>query len=226
MSKAVVLLSGGLDSTVSAAQAVADGHDLVCLTVRYGQRHERELDCAKAVAERLDAEEHVVLEVDLSAWGGSALTDENIEVPTLRDEEEISAGIPATYVPARNLIFLSLATSLAEARDAGAIYIGANAVDFSGYPDCRPAFIRHFERTANLGTKRAVEGEPFRVVAPLINLSKAQIVQRGVALDAPLELTWSCYQGGKEQCGVCDACKLRKKGFREAAVEDPVPYAE
>lgn len=226
MSKAVVLLSGGLDSTVSAAQAVSDGHDLVCLTARYGQRHERELQCARDVAQRLGAEEHVVLEVDLSAWGGSALTDEAIEVPTERDEEAMSSEIPATYVPARNLIFLSLATSLAEARDAEAIYIGANAVDFSGYPDCRPAFITQFERTANLGTKRAVEGEPFRVVAPLINLSKAQIVQRGVDLEAPLELTWSCYQGGKEQCGVCDACQLRKKGFQEAEVEDPVPYAE
>lgn len=224
MPNAVVLLSGGLDSTVTAAEAIADGYDLHALTVRYGQRHERELEAAREVARALGTREHHVLEVDLSAWGGSALTEEGVEVPLDRSEDEMGEGIPVTYVPARNLVFLSLATSFAETREAEAVFIGANAVDYSGYPDCRPPFLEAFEEAARLGTKRGVEEGAFRVVAPLLRSSKRAIVERGVALKAPLEHTWSCYRGGSRQCGRCDACRLRKKGFAEAGVEDPVPY--
>lgn len=226
MPPAVVLLSGGLDSTVSAAQAIDDGYDVHALTLRYGQRHERELQAAREVAKALDAVEHIVLDIDLAAWGGSALTDADIDVPTDRSEDEIDEGIPSTYVPARNLVFLSIATSFAETRDADAVYIGANAVDFSGYPDCRPVFIDAFQDAANLGTKRGVEGHPLVVEAPLIDLTKREIVDLGLKLDAPLDRTWTCYQGGEAQCGACDACQLRRKGFDEAGVEDPVPYAQ
>lgn len=224
MPPAVVLLSGGLDSTVTAAQALADGYDVHALTVQYGQRHERELTAARQVAEALGVAEHQVLEVDLAAWGGSALTDEDLDVPTGRSEDEIESGIPVTYVPARNLVFLSIATSFAETRQAEAVYIGANAVDFSGYPDCRPVFLEAFEQAANEGTKRGVEGHGLMIQAPLVDLSKREIVELGVKLDAPLELTWTCYQGGQAQCGTCDACQLRREGFEAAGVEDPVPY--
>ncbi|MGH2668703.1 MAG: 7-cyano-7-deazaguanine synthase QueC, partial [bacterium] len=193
MRSAVVLLSGGLDSTVTAAQAIADGFELHALTVAYGQRHARELEAARAVASALGAATHTVLDVDLAAFGGSALTDEGIPVPLDRDESRMASGIPPTYVPARNTVLLALALALAEARDADAIYIGANAVDYSGYPDCRPEFLEQFERTANLGTKRGVEGRPFRIVAPLVRLTKADIVRLGAKLKAPFGLTWSCY---------------------------------
>jgi len=224
MPPAVVLLSGGLDSTVTAATARADGHDLHALTFRYGQRHERELQAARDVAEALDAVEHRVLEVDLSAWGGSALTDPDLDVPEDRSEDEIEDGIPVTYVPARNLVFLSIATSFAETREAEAVYIGANAVDFSGYPDCRPRFLEAFEEAARLGTKRGVEGTGVAVEAPLVDLPKQDIVELGVDLDAPLDRTWTCYQGGEVQCGRCDACQLRREGFEDAGYEDPVAY--
>ncbi len=224
MPPAVVLLSGGLDSTVAAAQAKADGHALHALTLGYGQRHERELEAARRVAKALDVREHVQLDVDLAAWGGSALTDEEQEVPLDREEHEIEEGIPVTYVPARNLVFLSIATSFAETREAEAVYIGANAVDFSGYPDCRPQFLEAFQQAANLGTKRGVEGHGVSIEAPLVDMPKAEIVAHGVELEAPLAHTWSCYQGGQVQCGRCDACQLRRKGFAQAGVEDPVPY--
>jgi 7-cyano-7-deazaguanine synthase len=226
MASALVLLSGGLDSTVTAAMARADGYDIDALTIRYGQRHERELRAAREVAQALDVDEHVELDVDLSAWGGSALTDEAEDVPLDREEDEMSEEIPVTYVPARNLVFLSLATSFAETREAEAIYIGANAVDFSGYPDCRPAFLDAFETAAREGTKRGVEGQPVSIESPLVDLTKAEIVELGNELQAPLELTWTCYQGGQQACGRCDACKLRLQGFAEAGVEDPVAYAE
>jgi len=223
--KAVVLLSGGLDSTVTACQARADGFDVLALTVRYGQRHDRELQAAAAVARRIEAVDHVVSEVDLGLWGGSALTDHAIAVPLDRDEATMTREVPETYVPARNTVLLSLALALAEARDADAIYFGANAVDYSGYPDCRPAFVAAFEAAANLGTKRGVAGRPFRVVTPLIALTKADIVHLGVKLGAPFGLTWSCYLGEERACGRCDSCLLRLKGFREAGVRDPLPYA-
>jgi 7-cyano-7-deazaguanine synthase len=226
MPGAVVLLSGGLDSTTVAAQARADGYELDALTIRYGQRHERELRAAREVAEALDVDEHVELDVDLSAWGGSALTDTDTNVPLDRDEDEMSEDIPVTYVPARNLVFLSLATSFAETREAEAVYIGANAVDFSGYPDCRPAFLDAFQGAAREGTKRGVEGHPVSVEAPLVDLTKAEIVELAHELDAPLERTWTCYQGGERACGRCDACQLRLEGFREAGREDPIAYAD
>ncbi len=224
MRAAVVLLSGGLDSTVTAALARSEGYAIHALTLSYGQRHERELRAAAQVAEALEASSHTVLEVDLGAWGGSALTDEGLEVPTDRAPDEMSDGIPITYVPARNLVFLSIATSLAEARNAEAIYMGANAIDYSGYPDCRPAFLEAFQNAAELGTKRGVEGEGVTIEAPLLRLTKREIVELGVKLEAPLELTWSCYQGGEAACGRCDACQLRLKGFEEAGVEDPIAY--
>jgi len=226
MSSAVVLLSGGLDSTVTAAQALDDGFDVHALTIQYGQRHERELRAAREVARAVDAREHEVLDIDLSAFGGSALTDDEIDVPHDRSEDEIDEGIPVTYVPARNLVFLSVAGSFAETRDADRVYIGANAVDFSGYPDCRPTFIEAFENALRMGTKRGVEGDPIQIEAPLINLPKERIVELGMDLDAPLEHTWTCYEGGEQQCGTCDACQLRREGFEAAGMEDPVPYAE
>lgn len=215
---ALVVLSGGLDSTVCMAVAARDhGGVPVAVSVDYGQRHRVELAHAAEVAAHYDAE-HVVVPLDLSQWGGSALTDPTVDVPAASAE---GTGIPATYVPARNLVFLSLAVGIAEVRDLDAVYLGVNALDYSGYPDCRPEFVASFERTAALALKRGVEGRPVRVVTPLIDLSKADIVRLGLSLDAPLDLTWSCYRGGEAPCGTCDSCVLRAKGFAEAGVLDP-----
>ncbi|HET9443839.1 MAG TPA: 7-cyano-7-deazaguanine synthase QueC [Acidimicrobiales bacterium] len=216
---AVVVLSGGLDSTVCMAVARREGHDrLLALTFDYGQRHRTELARAAEVAEAFGAE-HLVVPIDLRGWGGSALTDDGIDVPPA------SAGnhgaIPVTYVPGRNLIFLSLAVGVAEARDADAVYLGVNALDYSGYPDCRPAFVASFRATAALALKRGVEGRPVDVRTPLIERTKADIVRLGLELGAPLQLTWSCYRGGDRPCGDCDSCALRAKGFAEAGVADP-----
>ena len=213
---AVVLLSGGLDSTVCLALAMAEGPPVTALTVDYGQRHRVELDRARQVAAALGAE-HVVMGLDLSSWGGSALTDAAIPVP---DAGESSDAIPSTYVPARNLIFCALACGLAEARGADLVYLGVNALDYSGYPDCRPEFVRAFQDAANLGLKRGVEGRPVRFRTPLIDLTKAQIVRLGAELCAPLGLTWSCYRGGPRPCGSCEACALRAKGFADAGLVD------
>lgn len=223
--KAVVLLSGGLDSTVAAALAREQGFELHALSFDYGQRHARELRSAAEVARALGAVSHLVMRVPVGDYGASALTDANIAVPTGRDEAAMGGDIPVTYVPARNIVFLSLALGLAEARDADAIFIGANALDYSGYPDCRPEFFAAFEEMARLGTKRGVEGRPVRVEVPLQHMTKADIVKEGLRVKAPLALTWSCYQGGEAACGVCDSCVLRLKGFREAGAKDPVPYA-
>lgn len=224
--KAVVLLSGGLDSTVTAAIAKQDGFQLYCLTVSYRQRHLVEVERARAVAGALGAAGHVVLEVNLRALGGSALTDE-VEVPKDRTEEERVGAIPVTYVPARNTIFLSLALAYAETLDAQTIYFGANVLDYSGYPDCRPEFIRAFETVARLGTKMGVAGRAIEVRAPLLMQSKAEIVRRGRDLGVPFELTHSCYDPGAGHiaCGRCDSCRIRREGFRQAGVVDPVPYA-
>ena len=212
----LVLLSGGLDSTVCAALAAAEtGRAPLAVTFDYGQRHRTELDRATAVAARLGAE-HLVVRLDTTAWGGSALTDPTVEVPAGGGE-----GIPVTYVPARNIIFLAVALGIAEARGADAVHIGVNAVDYSGYPDCRPEFIEAFRRVAAVGQKRGVEGRPVDIRTPLIGLSKADIVRRGVEIGAPLELTWSCYRGGTAPCGDCDACRLRAAGFAAAGVADP-----
>ncbi len=225
-SNAVVLLSGGLDSTVTAAIAQRDGHRIYCMTVAYGQRHGIEVQRAQAVAAALGAAGHVIVTVDLRALGGSALTAE-VDVPKDRTRQERAGEIPVTYVPARNTIFLSLALAYAETQAAQAIYFGANVLDYSGYPDCRPEFIRAFEAVARLGTKMGVEGRAVEVRAPLLMLSKAEIVRRGQDLEVPFALTHSCYDPGIDgvACGRCDSCRIRRDGFRQAGVEDPVPYA-
>jgi len=215
---AVVLLSGGLDSAVAGAWARAEGYAIVALTVGYGQRHEIELASARKVAGWLGAREHVELRVDLRAVGGSALTAA-VPVPRGGPQE----GIPVTYVPARNTLFLALALGLAEARGAGAIVIGVNRIDFSGYPDCRPEFLAAFARVAETGTRAGVEGRAPRLLAPLLDLSKEGIVRLGQQLHVPFGDTVSCYDPGSggRPCGVCDACRLRRKGFDAAGVEDP-----
>jgi 7-cyano-7-deazaguanine synthase len=225
--KVVVLCSGGLDSTVAAAEARAAGYELFLLSVNYGQRHAVELKRVPEIAAALDAKRHLVVNVDLRAFGGSALTDA-VPVPKDRPDEAIGAGIPPTYVPARNTIFLSLALAWAEVLGAEAIYFGANVLDYSGYPDCRPEFIQAFEELAKRATKAGVEGGTIRVVAPLLRMTKADIIRRGVALQAPLHLTHSCYDpdGQGRACGRCDSCRLRRKGFAEAKVPDPTPYVQ
>jgi 7-cyano-7-deazaguanine synthase len=225
MKRAVVLLSGGLDSATVLAIARADGYEVHALSFRYGQRHERELACAKAIAESLGAAEHRCAEIDLRVFGGSALTSD-IEVPQARSASEMESGIPITYVPARNTIFLSYALAWAEVLGATDIFIGANAIDYSGYPDCRPEFIRAFENLANLATKAGVEGARFQVHAPLLALTKAKIITRGISLGVDYSLTHSCYNPAPDgrACGVCDSCQLRLKGFREAGLTDPIGY--
>ncbi len=223
---AVVLLSGGLDSATTAAIAKADGLDLVALSVDYGQRHRFELEAARRVAESLGVRRHFIQSIDLSQFGASALTAD-IAVPKDRSQADMEAAIPVTYVPARNTVFLSLALGLAEAIGAADIFIGVNAVDYSGYPDCRPEFIEAFERLANLATKAGVEGTAkFTIHTPLIRMSKAEIIRRGVALDVEYNLTHSCYDPDESgtSCGRCDACLLRLKGFAEAGLQDPLPY--
>jgi 7-cyano-7-deazaguanine synthase len=221
--RAVVLLSGGLDSTTTLAIARAEGFDCYAITVDYGQRHRLELDAAGRVASALGACGHVVLEVDLARFGGSALTAE-VELPRDRDPGAMT-DIPITYVPARNTVFLSLALAWAETLGAEDLFIGVNVLDYSGYPDCRPEYLEAFERMANLATRAGVEGTSrFRIHAPLIGLTKAEIVRRACALDVDLGLTWSCYdpRPGRRPCGACDACVLRRKGFEEAGVADPL----
>jgi 7-cyano-7-deazaguanine synthase len=199
------------------ALAAADGDDLVALTFDYGQRHRVEVERAARIAAHYDASS-LVVKLDASQWGGSALTDRSMSVPV----DGVDAGaIPVTYVPARNLIFLSVAMGVAEARDADAVYLGVNALDYSGYPDCRPEFVESFRQTAALALKRGVEGRPVDVRTPLIDLTKADIVRLGIELAAPLGLTWSCYLGFDRPCGECDACRLRAKGFADAGVDDP-----
>jgi 7-cyano-7-deazaguanine synthase len=219
---AVVLLSGGLDSTTVAASAKARGFRLLALTVDYNQRHRIELDRARAVAASLGAERHVVLPLDLRAFGGSALTDD-IAVP----KDGVQPGIPVTYVPARNTVFLSLALAWGEAAGSYDLFIGVNALDYSGYPDCRPAFIRGFEALAATATKAGDEGRRFTVHTPLIDMSKADIVREAARLGVDMGATWSCYDptSDAKHCGQCDSCRLRHKGFVEAGVPDPTDYA-
>jgi 7-cyano-7-deazaguanine synthase len=225
--RAVVLLSGGLDSATALAIARAEGFDAYALSFDYGQRHDRELDSARRVATALGAKEHLVLRLDLRAIGGSALTAD-IPVPKGRSVDAIGAGIPVTYVPARNTIFLSHALAWAEVLESQDIFIGVNALDYSGYPDCRPEYVEAFERMANLATRAGVEGaRRLRIHTPLIRLSKAEIVARGAGLGVDFSLTWSCYEPRPDglACGRCDSCVLRAKGFREAGLRDPVPVA-
>ncbi len=223
---AVVLLSGGLDSATAAAIARADGYRLYALSVDYGQRHRMELEAARLVAQSLDVERHVTVAVDLRQIGGSALTAD-LAVPMDRGQDEIAAGIPITYVPARNTVFLSLALGYAEVVGAADIYLGVNAVDYSGYPDCRPEFIAAFEKLANLATKAGVEHTmSFRIHAPLIQMTKAKIIRRGTELGVDYGLTHSCYAPNAAgfACGHCDSCKLRLNGFAEAGLTDPITY--
>ncbi len=215
--KSVVLLSGGLDSATTLAYAISKGYECHAVTFDYGQRHRFEIKAARKVAKALGAKEHLVIKIDLRKFGGSALTSD-ISVPKGRKAKEIGSGIPVTYVPARNTVFLSLALAFAEASGAHDIFIGVNALDYSGYPDCRPEFIRAFERTANLGTKAGVEGAKFKIRAPLIKMTKAEIVRLGRKLKVDYSLTHSCYDPAPDgtPCGRCDSCLLREKGFREA----------
>lgn len=220
---AIVLLSGGLDSATVLALAMRDGFEVHALTVRYGQRHALEVDRARAITRSLGAESHRIIEVDLGVAGASSLTDAALPVPRGRSEEEIGSGIPSTYVPARNTVLLALALSWAEAIGARDLFIGVNAVDFSGYPDCRPEFLEAFEALASVATREGVRGEGFRVHAPLLNLTKGEIVKTATELGVDLSLTFSCYDPAPEgsPCGECDACRLRAKGFREAGLPDP-----
>lgn len=225
--KAIVLSSGGVDSTTAMAIARAEGYEIYSLSFRYGQRHSLELQAAQGVAKALGAKKHLVIDIDLSKIGGSALTD-SIEVPKGRKEAAMRQAIPITYVPARNTIFLSCALAWAEVLGISDVFIGVNAMDYSGYPDCRPEYIEAFERMANLATKAGVEGKAkIRIKAPLIRMTKAEIIQRGTALGVDYSLTHSCYDPTPEgkACGLCDSCILRKKGFREAGLPDPTKYA-
>ncbi len=221
MAKAVVLLSGGLDSATTLAIAKRQGYTCYCLSLDYGQRHRAELTAAANIAQSLGAAEHRVMQLDLAAFGGSALTDTRLAVPTTP-----AAGIPITYVPARNTIMLSLALAWSEVLGARDIFIGVNAVDYSGYPDCRPDYIAAFEHLANLATKAGVEGAHLSLHTPLIQLSKADIIRQGLQLGVDYALTVSCYQADAQgrACGVCDSCRLRKKGFADAGHPDPTPY--
>lgn len=223
--RAVVLLSGGLDSTTVLALARDEGHDCAALTVRYGQRHEREIESAQRAARRFGARPHAVIDLDLRSVGGSSLTGD-APVPKDRPAHALADGVPSTYVPARNTIFLALALGWAESLDADAIFLGVSGVDYSGYPDCRPAFIEAFERLASLGTRRGVEGRPIRVRAPLLDLSKRETIALGLALGVDYGETTSCYDPAPDgaACGRCDACQLRLRGFAEAGVHDPARY--
>jgi len=226
MKKAIVILSGGLDSTTCMGIAKAQGYELYPLTFDYGQRHKSEIENARQVAEFYGvAQRHKIVSLGfLKEFGGSALTDESIEVPPAGESGPIDSDIPVTYVPGRNLLFLSIATSYAEVTGAEAIYIGVNALDYSGYPDCRPEFIRKVEEVMALATRVGVEGGPMRIETPLIHWSKADIIREGTRLGVPYQLTTSCYNGQQVACGECDSCRLRLKGFAEAGLTDPIPY--
>ncbi|GAB1539559.1 7-cyano-7-deazaguanine synthase QueC [Scytonema sp. NUACC21] len=222
--KAVILLSGGLDSSTVVYQALADGYDCYAISFNYQQRHQRELKSASAIAKSAGVVQHQVVNFDLRQWGGSALTDDTIDLPQERSLEEMSQSIPITYVPARNTIFLSFALAYGETIGAERVYIGVNALDYSGYPDCRPDYIQAMQEVFRLGTQQGREGSPITIVAPLIHLKKTEIIQLGNQLGVPWNLTWSCYAGGDFACGVCDSCRLRLAAFKELELVDPLPY--
>ena len=217
MNKAVVLLSGGLDSATTAAIAIAEGYEAIALSFNYGQRHEKELEAAKKIAKALKIKEHYLTDINLSQWGGSSLTDESMKIPQSGVQPNV---IPSTYVPGRNTVFIAIALSLAEAKNAQAIYLGINAVDYSGYPDCRPEYLAAYQQLANLSSKAGVEGHAPVLVAPLVKDSKTDIVRRALALNVPIADTWSCYQGGNVPCGVCDSCRIRDRALIEAGRKD------
>ena len=225
--KAVVLLSGGLDSATALGIAKSEGFEIFAISFRYGQRHAVELDCAKKIVAKESISQHVIVDIDLRVFGGSALTA-NIDVPKNRDANDMSHGIPITYVPARNTIFLSFALAWAEVLNSSDVFIGVNALDYSGYPDCRPEYIEAYERMANLATKVGVEGrQRLKIHTPLIALKKSEIIQRGLALGVDYSLTSSCYDPKPDgaACGTCDSCSLRLKGFKEAGAADSIRYA-
>ncbi len=214
--KCIVLLSGGLDSTTTLYYVLNKGYNPVCLIFDYGQRHKKEINCAKKIAKSLGLK-YFIVKFSLP-WKGSSLLDKKLKLP-IKKQKNI---IPSTYVPARNIIFLSFATSLAEVINADFIFYGANQIDFSGYPDCRKVFVDAFQKMINVGTKKGVSGKKIKIVAPLINLSKEEIVKLAVKLKVPLENTWSCYKGGKKPCGICDSCEFRELGFKKAGIVDPL----
>jgi 7-cyano-7-deazaguanine synthase len=223
--KAIILLSGGLDSSTVLYQAQADGYECYALSFDYQQRHRRELDAAHAIAHAVQVAAHHVIHFDLRQWGGSALTDSALALPQARSLAEMSQSIPITYVPARNTIFLSFALAYAEAIAAARVYIGVNALDYSGYPDCRPDYIQAMQTVFRLGTKQGREGQPIEITTPLIQLKKTEIIQLGDRLGVPWELTWSCYAGQELSCGECDSCRLRLAAFKELGRNDPLRYA-
>jgi len=214
---AIVLLSGGLDSATAAAQAIADGYMPIALSFYYGQRHQRELEAARKIVAHLRIQEHYVMDVNLAQWGKSSLTDLNETLPQDGIQPDV---IPSTYVPGRNTVFIAIALSLAEAKGAKTIYLGINAVDYSGYPDCRPEYLKAFQKLANLSSKAGLEGQAPTLVAPLVQDTKANIVRRALQLGIPIEITWSCYEGGQEPCGRCDSCRIRDKALIEAGRPD------
>ncbi len=215
--RAVVLLSGGLDSATTAAIAIADGYEAIALSFRYGQRHQREIEAAIKIAKSLGIQEHFISDVNLSEWGGSALTDSAVDVPQDGVKPDI---IPVTYVPGRNTVFIAIALSLAEAKNAAAIYLGINAVDYSGYPDCRPEYLAAYQKLANLASKVGIEGNAPQLIAPLVNDSKLDIVRRAVSLGVAIEDTWSCYRGEEKPCGLCDSCRIRDRALIEAGLSN------
>jgi 7-cyano-7-deazaguanine synthase len=217
MNKAVVLLSGGLDSATTAAIAIAAGYQVIALSFRYGQRHEKELAAAKKIALALGIKEHFISEIDLAQWGGSSLTDQSMAIPQGGLQSDI---IPSTYVPGRNTVFMAIALSLAEAKNAQAIYLGINAVDYSGYPDCRPEYLAAYQQLANLSSKAGVEGNAPQLIAPLVKDSKVDIVRRALELKVPIVDTWSCYQGAATPCGLCDSCRIRDRALIEVGRSD------
>ncbi len=222
--KAVVLLSGGLDSSTVLYQAKADGCECYAISFDYQQRHRRELGFAEAIAYSAGVKDHQVVSFDLRQWGGSALTDNDLDLPENRSLAQMSDHIPITYVPARNTIFLSFGLSYAEAIGAERVYLGVNALDYSGYPDCRPDYIQAMQNVFDLGTKQGREGKPIRIITPLIDLKKTAIIELGNQLGVPWEKTWSCYAGDELACGVCDSCLLRLTAFSELGLKDPLPY--
>ncbi|WP_348539938.1 MULTISPECIES: 7-cyano-7-deazaguanine synthase QueC [Spirulina sp. CCY15215] len=210
MKKAIVLLSGGLDSATTTAIAIAEGYQIIALSFRYGQRHEKELEAAKNIAAHFNIKEHFTIDVNLAQWGGSSLTDTALKLPQDGVQTNI---IPSTYVPGRNTVFIAIALSLAEAKEAEAIYLGINAIDYSGYPDCRPDYLQAYQTLASLASKAGLEGKAAQLIAPLVEDSKVDIVKRAVQLNVPIALTWSCYQGQDEPCGLCDSCRIRDRAL-------------
>jgi len=224
LKKAVCLISGGLDSCITAYIAKKEGYEIYPLTIFYGQRHKKEIISAKKIADALKAKKHIIFNLDLSVFGGSSLTNKSIKIEKNNKLEDIGKKIPNTYVPARNTIFLSIALAYAEVLNADAIFIGATATDYSGYPDCRPEYFKAFQELANIATKIGTEGKKILIKAPLLNMRKSEIIKKGLELNAPIEKTWSCYSGEKKACGKCDSCLLRLKGFKEIGKKDPIDY--